>query len=403
LRYRELSIETQRQAPSNARTAGFAWLNRAGYLTRLGEPTRLGQQSIARLKESSRTSDFLARLAIPVIRGEEGEVFFAVPTGSAEVLQCPACNYAARREIARFKKQIFSTEEPLPPEKVATPGCNTIESLATFLGIPKERTAKALMFTRPADGKFVFVVMRGDLQLSQSKLVKRVGPVRPATAEEIAAVGAAPGYASPIGLKDALVAVDDLIPGSPNLAAGANESGYHLKNVNYGRDYRAEIVADLALAGAGDTCPNCTGGLKSVDAEMLADGSGYDFNAILTAMAEVHHDDAGLTLPAAAAPFDVYLMNLPGKELDTDASAEELYADLQREGISVLYDDRDERAGVKFNDADLIGPPLRVTVGEKNLRAGMVELKPRQAVQNQPVAIVEILPQIRNILGKATG
>ncbi len=403
MRYRELSIETQRQAPSNARTAGFAWLHRAGYLTRLGEPTRLGQQSIARLRESSRTDEFLARLALPVIRAEDGGIFFAVPTGSAEVLQCPACNYAARREIARFKKQIFSTEKPLPPEKIATPDCSTIESLAAFLGIPKERTAKALMFTRPADGKFVFVVMRGDMQLSETKLVKLTGPVRPATAQEIAAVGAAPGYASPVGLKDALIAVDDLIPGSPNLAAGANESGYHLKNVNYGRDYRAEVVADLALAGAGDPCPNCAGELKSVSAKMLVDGSGYDFNAILTAMAEVHHDEAGLTLPSAAAPFDVYLMYLPGKEMDTSAAAEELYANLQNAGISVLYDDRDERAGVKFNDADLIGPPLRVTVGEKNLREGMVELKPRQAVQNQPVAIVEILPQIRKILGKAAG
>jgi len=403
LRIRELSIETQRQAPSNARTAGFAWLNRAGYLTRLGEPTLLGQQSIARLKELSQTDDFFARLAIPVIQAEEGEIFFAIATGGAEVLRCPSCNYAARREIARFKKTVFSTEAPLPPEKIATPDCSTIESLAAFLGIPKERTAKALMFTRPTDGMFVFVVVRGDMQLSQEKLVKLVGPVRPATAEEITASGAVAGYASPIGLQDALIAVDDLIQDSSNLAAGANESGYHLKNVNYGRDYRAEFVADLALAGAGDPCPNCEGELKSVNAEILGDGSGFHFNAILLALAEVHHDDQGLTLPSAAAPFDVYLMNIPGKELDTGAAAEKLYEQLQKAGISVLYDDRAERAGVKFNDADLIGPPLRLTVGEKNLRAGMVELKPRQSAQNQPVALAEILPQIRKILGKATG
>lgn len=390
MRYRELFIETQRQAPANARTAGFAWLSRAGYLTRQGEPTRLGQQALTRLKSLARSTDFFARLALPIIETEDGGKFFAISAGGFEILQCSTGDYAARRELARFRKPMLLPEDPQPLERIPTPDCDTIESLAAYLGVPSKRTAKALMFTRPADGRFIFVVVRGDMQLSHTKLEALTGPVRPATGEEIAASGAAAGYASPVGLRGVLVAVDDVIPDSVNLVAGANQAGYHLRNVNYGRDFTAAIMTDLAMAGPGDACPNCSGRLVSIKAELLSDGSSHHFDAILTALAEVHHDDRGLTLPSAAAPFDVYLMNVPGKELDTRTVAEELYAGLESAGLAVLYDDRDERAGVKFNDADLIGPPLRLTVGEKNLREGLVEVKARTAGENRLLRIDEI-------------
>ena len=403
MRYRELSITTQRQAPSNARTLGFAWLNRAGYLSRLGEPTPLGRQAIARLQSLGGSADFFTRIGLPVIEADEDEKFFAISSGRSEVMQCSSGDYAARREIARFRKPVFSTEEPLPLKKVATPDCNTIEALAAFLGIPKERTAKALMFVRPSDGRFVFVVVRGDMQLSESKLAGLVGGYRPAAAEEITAAGAAAGYASPIGLRDALIVTDDLIPLSPNLVAGANQAGYHLKNVNYGRDYSAEIVADAVMAAAGAACPTCNGRLISVQAELLGDRSGHRFEAILAALAEVHHDDRGLSLPPAAAPFDVYLMHLPGKELDTGEAAGELHDSLQQAGLSVLYDDRDERAGVKFNDADLIGCPVRVVVGEKNLHEGMVELKSRNTAETRLFALQEVITQAGRMIGEAKG
>jgi prolyl-tRNA synthetase len=180
----------------------------------------------------------------------------------------------------------------------------------------------------------------------------------------------AAGYASPIGLKEALIVVDDLIPPSQNLVAGANEAGYHLRNTNYGRDYSAEIVEDLVQAKAGDPCPHCTNQLLVMAAVSLATRKTYDVENILLALAETHHDPKGLTLPHPAAPFDVYLMHVPGKELDTRAKAEEVSNILQSAGISVLFDDRDERAGVKFNDADLIGCPIRVTIGEKGLKEG---------------------------------
>jgi prolyl-tRNA synthetase len=279
-------------------------------------------------------------------------------------------------------------------EKVATPDCNTIESLANYLGIPKEQTAKALMYTRLSDNKFVFVVVRGDLQLSEAKLAAHVGQVRAATAEEILSAGATPGYASAIGLKEALIVVDDLIPQSPNLVAGANEAGYHLRNTNYGRDYSAHIVADLIQATEGDACPVCGNPLAVMTAITLKYQHEHDFDNMLLALAETHHDDRGLTLPHPTAPFDAYLMHIPGKEMDTRANAEELYEELQRAGISVLFDDRDERAGVKFNDADLIGCPIRVTVGEKALKEGRVELKLRKEKENHFVARDAITEEI---------
>jgi prolyl-tRNA synthetase len=301
-------------------------------------------------------------------------------------------------ELAGFAKKTSPPETALPLEKISTPECNTIESLANFLGIPTEKTAKALMFTRPADGRFIFVVVRGDMQLSEEKLKRLVGEVRIATADEIARFGAAAGYASPIGLTNALVVVDDLIPRSANLVAGANQAGYHFTNTNYGRDYSAEIVADLARVTAGDTCPNCGGPLSALTAEEVQNGGEYFFEAILLALAEANHDDKGLTLPAPAAPFDVYLMHLSGKELDTLAKAVEIYAELQSAGVSVLFDDRDERAGVKFNDADLIGCAIRLTVGERNLKEGMVELKPRRGPENRLVAQDKIAVEVKSLL-----
>ncbi len=397
MRFRELYIETQRQTPSNARTDGFAFLVRAGYLSRENALTPLGEYAVNHLRELSKDESFLFHLSLQII-GNNDETFFPIKFGSMEVARCAECGYAERVELARFGKTVFSPEEPLPLEKVLTPDCNTIESLANFLGVPKEKTAKALMFTRLSDSKFIFVVVRGDMQLSDAKLKKLVGDVRPATAGEIAKSGAAAGYASPIGLKDALIAVDDLIPQSANLVAGANETGYHLKSTNYDRDYSAEIVDDLVQVKAGDVCSNCGKPLSVLAVEPIRKQNKFYFENILLALAESHHDDKGLTLPKFAAPFDVYLMHVPGKEMDTRAKAEELYKSLEDAGLSVLFDDRDERAGVKFNDADLIGCPVRVTVGEKNLKDGMVELKPRKDPKNQLVLEEQLIEELKNIL-----
>ncbi len=386
MKYRDLQIQTQREAPNNARTEGFSLLVRAGYLTRENVPTKLGAYTLNHLRNVSNN----AMASLSTI-GNENETFFPIASGDVEVAHCPSCKYTERLELARFAKTPLSQEEELPLEKVLTPDCNTIESLANFLGVPKEKTAKALMYTRVSDGKFVFVVVRGDMQLSEAKLGAQVGDVRAATAEEIVSGGAVPGYASAVGLgKEALIVVDDQVPASPNLVAGANESGWHLKNTNYGRDYSAEVVADLVQAKGDDGCVECGNPLSVLSAMQLNDAE-----SILLALAETHHDEKGLTLPRPAAPFDVYLMHVPGREMDTRTKAEEIYGSLQDAGISVLFDDRDERAGVKFNDADLIGCPVRVTVGEKGLKEGKVEVKKRTSKDNQLVPIEEIIPILK--------
>jgi prolyl-tRNA synthetase len=396
MKFRDLHIETQRQAPNNARAEGFSLLVRAGYLTRENVPTKLGEYTLDHLRNLSNDPSFIFHLSLPTISNER-ETFFPIPFGSIEVAHCPSCKYTERLEFALFKKAPLPQEEQLRLEKILTPDCHTIEALANFLNIPKEKTAKALMYTRVADNKFIFVVVRGDMQLSDAKLKQQVGETRPATAEEIDRSGAAAGYASPIGLKDALIVVDDLIPLSQNLVAGANEPGYHLKNTNYERDYSAEIVADLVQAKAGDACFNCGNSLSVISVISLSTRNEYYFENILLALAEIYHDDKGLTFPHQAAPFDVYLMHLPGKEMDTRAKAEEIYSSLQSAGISVLFDDRDERAGVKFNDADLIGCPTRVTVGEKGLKEGMVELKLRKEKENRLVPIDKIIEEISSL------
>ena len=400
MKYRDLNIQTQREFPNNARTEGFGWLVRAGYVTRENEMTPLGEHTINHLHGLASNPSFLSLLSLPTL-GNDEETYFPISSGSVEVIHCPTCGYTARKELAQFQKIPFSTEAPLPAEKVFTPDCHTIESLAAFLNVPKEKTAKAMMFTRTSDGKFVFVILRGDMTLSEAKLRNAIGEVKFASPEEIEKSGAAAGFASPVGLTDALIVVDDLIPQSPNLVAGANEAGYHLLNVNCGRDYQPEIVTDLALANTGEACVNCGQPFSLLICNILATRSRdvamqrlYEQN-ILLALAESHHDDKGLTLPSPAAPFDVYLMHIPGKTMDTRAKAEEIYLACQSAGISVLFDDRDERAGVKFNDADLIGCPIRVTVGEHGLKEGMVEIKNRKGSKITNAKTQELISHIK--------
>jgi prolyl-tRNA synthetase len=393
MKYRDLQIQTQREAPNNARTEGFALLVRAGYLTRENSLTGLGEYAIGHLRKV--TGDVLHSLST---FGNGNETFFSITTGDIVVAHCPNCKYTERLELARFAKQVgASHDSPLPVEKVPTPDCNTIESLANFLGVPKEKTAKALMYTRLSDGRFIFVVIRGGMQLSDAKLRAQVGEVRAATTEEIVSAGAVPGYASAVGLRQAFIVVDDLIPKSPNLVAGANEAGCHLLNTNYGRDYSAEIVTDLIQANAGDPCLNCGSLLSVLSTIRLKHRDECDFKNILLALAEAHHDEKGLTLPHPAAPYDVYLLHIPGREVDTRAKAEEIYGELQRAGVSILFDDRDERAGVKFNDADLIGLPIRVTVGERGLITNTVEVKPRASADSQAIELEQLTTVIRNM------
>ncbi|MDK1117459.1 MAG: YbaK/EbsC family protein [Anaerolineae bacterium] len=399
MRYQTLSIQTQREAPNNARTQVFAFLVRGGYLTRDNQPTKLGKHTLAHLENLAADlgDSLFSKSSIPVI-GDKKDTFFSLDTETHELIHCPTCGYTARSEAALFAKDPSSKEEPLPIEKVATPECSTIEELANFLNISKEKTAKAPLYTRQSDGKLLFAVIRSDMQISEAKLQAQVGELKPAVLDEIEAAGAVPGYAAPIDLIDVFIIVDDLITDSPNLVAGANEFGYHLKNVNYGRDYTADIAADLVQAAVGSACLFCGNSLSTTSADLLDSKEGYHFDKILHALAETHHDENGLTIPHPATPFGVYLMQITGKESDTKTVAAELYESLINASISVLFDDRDTRAGVKFKDADLIGCSVRVVVGERGLINEMVELKARTAKDKNLVPLDKSVEEIQNLL-----
>lgn len=357
------------------------------------------------------------------------EFMYLTPAGEDTLMLCDECGYAANRQIATFQKPDPPEEEPGALEPVETPGTKTIKQLADFLGVSEARTAKAVFLTATVteeDGQdrdqLVLAIVRGDMDLNETKLANAVGAkaLRPATEDEIKAVGAVPGYASPRGLKDTLVVVDDLVTRSPNLIAGANRDGYHEKNVNYGRDYQAEIVADLTAAEEGDPCPNCGAALRAergvevgnifklgtrytvdMDATYLDEegeeqpvvmGSyGIGTGRLLASVAEEHHDDDGLIWPITIAPYQIHLLSLRGGEQEAEA----LYQQLTKAGLEVLFDDRDESPGVKFADADLIGLPLRVTVSQRSLSSGGAEVKRRDQEESRIVAIDETVAALK--------
>lgn len=357
------------------------------------------------------------------------EYMYLTPVGEDTLVLCDNCGYSANRQIALFKKTPPPPEEPLPAEKVFTPDAKTIEALANYLQVPKQKTAKAvfLMATLPSEGgeykdAFIFAIVRGDMDLNETKLANtlKAKDLRSATEEEILGTGAVPGYASPVGLKNVLVVVDDLIPQSPNLVAGANEEGYHLKNVNYGRDFQANIVADITAAQDGDACIRCGAPLRTArgvevgnifklgtrysdtmgctfldkDGEekpIIMGSYGIGSGRLMACIAEEHHDEQGLIWPITVAPYEVEIVSLGGQQSEqVQQVADNLYHELQSKGIEVLYDDRDESPGVKFMDADLIGIPIRLTVSERTTQQDAVEFKRRDQSEKRLVPLDEV-------------
>jgi len=252
----------------------------------------------------------------------------------------------------------------------------------------------------------------------------KAAELRPATDEEIRASGAVPGYASPVGLKGVKVIVDDLVAQSPNLVAGANLVGYHLRNVNYLRDYSADLVADIAAVRDGDACPQCGApmrlargvevgnifklGTRYSDAlhctyldengsslPVIMGSYGIGVGRLLACVAEEHHDERGLMWPAAIAPYPVHMVVLPGRQVDTAVIAASVEAALIADGLEPLVDDREESAGVKFNDADLIGLPVRLTVSERAFKQGGVELKLRDSAESRVIPLEQIVAEVR--------
>jgi prolyl-tRNA synthetase len=357
------------------------------------------------------------------------EFIFLSEIGEDHLVLCDSCGYAANRQIARFRKEAATQGEPRALEEVATPDTKTIAGLAQLLSIPESHTAKAAFFM--SGDRFVFAVVRGDMEVSETKLTNAVGAteLRPARAEELTSHGIIAGYASPIGATGMTVVADELVARSPNLVAGANREGYHLLNTNVPRDYRPDIVADIAEAYESAPCERCGAPLRIVrgvevgnlfklgtkyseglgatfldergEQKYIVMGSyGIGVGRLMACIAEGCRDDRGLIWPVTVAPFDVYLVGL---DLDDDAvrgSSDGLYDLLQQAGIDTLYDDRRERAGVKFNDAELLGMPLRLTVSRRTLEKDSVEVRPRNAETSEMVSLEAAIEDMETRLGE---
>lgn len=362
---------------------------------------------------------------------------FVVPHEGGEdtFIACSNCDYAANVEAAVFVREGQKPEQLDDLVKVATPDCKTIADVADFIGVPTSQTGKAVFYwwTAPGDvaanGRFIFGLVRGDLDVNEVKLINALGggTLRAATDEEIEAIGAAAGYASPIGLNIApnldapgvFVIADTSLQAGGNYVVGANDAGYHFTGANYPRDFAVSQIADIAQADSGHTCAFCGGKIearraieaghcfklgtrysKAVNATYLDENGkpqlifmgsyGIGVDRLMATIVEKHHDEYGIVWPESVAPFQVHLMHI-GKGHEVYQTAETLYSVLQQSGFEVLYDDRDASPGVKFNDADLIGIPWRVTVGARSLAQGNVEVKRRSEKDRQQVPLAELV------------
>ena len=368
---------------------------------------------------------------VGIMGGSLAHEFMVVnDAGEDTLVICESCGYAANQQIAVAAKPEPPAEEPLPTQEVPTPEAPTIAALAAHLGVGEERTAKAIFFVT-GDGRMVTAIVRGDFEVNETKLanaVKATGGMRPAHAEEVQAAGMEPGYASPIGAHDTLVVVDDLAARSPNLVAGSNRHGYHLLNVNAGRDFTPDLVVDITSVRAGDPCPTCgtpvvlrhgievgnifklgTDFTEKLGATYLAeDGSrrlivmgsyGIGLGRAMACIVEAHHDDKGIAWPANVAPYPAHLVSLgASRDPAVAEAADGLYERLTDAGVEVLYDDRDESPGVKLTDAELLGMPRIVTISTRSLAAGGAEVTERASGERavRPIDEVE-----RTLIGAA--
>ncbi|MBI3798955.1 MAG: proline--tRNA ligase [Deltaproteobacteria bacterium] len=352
-------------------------------------------------------------------------------SGEDAIVSCDKCDYAAnveKAELARSPEsdvQSPKSHATAPLRKVHTPEQRTIDEVATFLGEPRERLVKTLLYVTDT-GALVAVLIRGDHELSEAKLKNVLSCQGVALADEAAVVeatGAPLGFAGPLGVKASLIG-DWALRGTHGLVCGANERDYHLTGLDQERDLSLLRFADLRQARAGDACPRCQGGVftahrgievgqtfylgtkysTALNATYLdAQGQqhpmemgcyGIGITRTVAAAIEQHHDGNGIIWPAPLAPVDVYIVPVNWNDAAIRQTAEELYTKLGGAGLEVLLDDRDERPGVKFKDADLLGIPLRVTIGTKTLARGMVELKGRTETQATEIALAEVVATV---------
>jgi prolyl-tRNA synthetase len=374
---------------------------------------RLGLQAIAVASD------------VGMMGGSQAHEFMVLnPAGEDVLVLCEACGFSANRQVAAVRPPEVPDAPARPREEVETPGTTTIASLAGFLGIEPAQTAKAAFFVT-GDGRLVTAIVRGDREVNETKLANAVraeGGLRPAQPEEITAAGMEPGYGSPIGAHDTFVIVDEIAARTPNLVAGANRTGWHFRNVNVGRDFQPDRMADIDNAQEGDRCPNCgrpvvlrngveVGNIFKLGTKYTAalgatylgeDGQahpivmgsyGIGLGRNVACIVEAHHDDKGIIWPAEVAPYAAHLVAIgSNKDARVTEIAERLHAAAQAAGPEreILYDDRDESPGVKFTDAELLGMPRILTVSPRSIAAGGVEVTIRATGERSTLSTDEV-------------
>ena len=356
------------------------------------------------------------------------EFMLPAPTGEDTVISCPKCGYASNLEKARGVKPPHPAEPPLPVEEVSTPGVKTIADLAGYLKIPESKTLKAVFYS--ADDEVVLVTIRGDLEVNEIKLKNhlRANGLRLAREDEVERAGLVAGSASPVKLEGIRCVADDSILAGSNFVVGANKPNTHLRNANYPRDFEVDSVVDITQVQGGQQCPCCDGLLESVRGievghifklgtvfsealsvhyldrggrqQLVVMGCyGIGIGRLLAAAIEQNHDEKGIMFPVPIAPYQVHLVGLNLGNPQVSRAADDLYSFLWRSGIECLYDDRlEESAGVKLNDADLLGLPVRLVVSQRTFQKGAVEIKKRSKKDAALAPLEEVGAEVAAIL-----
>ena len=368
------------------------------------------------------------------IGGKDSYEFMLIAaSGEDEIIFCEACKCAANVEKMVSVKSQIEVEKPLPLEEVSTPGLTSIEEISRFLKVDPNRTLKAVLYA--ADNEFTMAIIRGDLEINEIKLKKvlHVTDLRLATEAEVIAAGIVAGFVSPVGLQSHVKVVgDDSVVAGVNYVAGANKKDIHFKNVNYLRDFKVDILQDIAKARAGDACPKCgcalsaTRGIEvghifklgtlysekmgarfidenGVSKPCVMGTYGIGVGRLMAAAIEKNHDDKGIIWPVSIAPYQVLLCGLFMDNPKVAEAADKLYVELELKGIEVLFDDRVESPGVKFNDADLIGIPFRITMSPRTLEGNNVEFKRRIDKKAQIMPLAGIVNFVKGFIEKELG
>ncbi|MBQ9992160.1 MAG: proline--tRNA ligase [Firmicutes bacterium] len=365
------------------------------------------------------------------IGGKGSHEFMALAeSGEAEILYCDTCDYAASTEIAAVPAEILEKEEMKEIEEILTPDCPTIEAVAEFVGLPASKTVKSMVYD--ADGEMVLVMIRGDRRINEIKLQNALGCLELvfATEEAMEAKGLPKGYIGPVGVKGIRIVIDEEVAQMSNQLVGANKHNYHMLNVNLGRDYNADIIYDIRMVEEGEVCPRCGGKLQkargievgqvfklrtkysaSMNANFVDEEGiehpfvmgcyGIGVGRTMAAVIEQSHDEHGIIWPMAIAPYQVIVVPVNDKDEELIKLSEEMYTELKKAKIETVLDDRKERPGVKFNDADLIGYPIRITLGKKVQTEGLAEIKFRATGEVVALPVAEVVPYVINAVNEA--